>query len=153
MLKQQNKLLNEENKLLKKEKENLITKLDSFISNDQQIVKIEEKYKILIDEKIKIIDDLKSILNRNVPESKNYNLLDGEKLIAINFKSVDNRINHSIICKNQTKFYEIENQLYKKYPEYAGSENCFMYNGKRINRSINLEDIGINGYIINFEKI
>ena len=63
------------------------------------------------------------------------------------------RINHTIICKNKTKFHEIEGLLYEKYPEYTNCENFFMFNGLTINRWKTLEDNGINGYTIMLKKI
>ena len=130
-------------------------KLDiANLIKDQEIKKIKEKYKILIEEKINTIEELKSKLNGNIGGSKSYNnLLDGEKLIAINFISDDLRINYSIICKNKTKFYLIEGQLYEKYPAYASGKSFFMFNKKRVDRWKTLEENGINGYTIILKKI
>ena len=116
----------------------------------EEIKKLDEKYKKLNDEKMKIIDDLISKMDSNVifPNININSLSSGEKLIAINFTSIDQRINHSIICKNKTKFHEIEGELYAKYPEYAENDNYFMFNGLKINRWKTLEEIGINGYNI-----
>ena len=134
--------------ILRKRNEDLKKKEDKI---NQEIKKIEEKYKISNEEKIKIINDLKSKLNRNITQSNK--LLDGEKLIALNFISVDQRINHTVICKNKTDFHIVEAQLYEKYPEYKDSDNFFMFNGNKINRWKNLEDYGIHEYTIMLKKI
>ena len=137
-----------ENQKLRKENENLKKKLAEFnLIKEQEVKKIEEKYKILI-------DDLKSKLSSNVAESKNHgNLLNGEKIVALNFISVDQGINHTIICKNKLKFYDVEGQLYEKFPEYENDKNFFIFNGDRINRCGTLEDNGIYAYTIMLKKI
>ena len=120
---------------------------------DQEIQNIKEKYKILNEEKNQNIDGLILRLNNNLPKHKDYNeSLDGDKLIAINFRSEDQHINHSIICRNKTKFNVLEEQLYEKYPEYVDGENIFMFNETTINKLKNLEDNGICGYTIMVKK-
>ena len=53
-----------------------------------------------------IIDDLTSKINSTISTNINNNaLFCGEKFIAINFISTDQRINNCIICKNMTKFH------------------------------------------------
>ena len=155
-LKNENKMMKNEFKILNQERSNLKIKVDNLdLIRYEEIKKLDEKYKQLSDEKMKIIDDLTSKMNCNivVPDINNNPLSSGEKLIAINFVSVDQRINHNIICKNKTKFHEIEGELYTKYPEYAESDNFFMFNGLKINRWKTLEEIGIHGYTIILNKI
>ena len=147
-LRKENDLLNKINQKLRKENENLTKKLAELnLIKDQEIKQIEEKYKILINK-------LKSKLSSNVVESKNYViLLDWKKLVALNFISVDQCINHTIICKNKTKFHEAEGQLYEKFPEYVDDRNFFMFNENRINSWGTIEDNGIHGYTIMLKKI
>ena len=129
---------------MEEENESLKKKLAVLnLSKGQKVKNIEEKYKILI--KGKIVDDFKSKLSNN--------LLDGEKLVALNFISDNQDINHAIICKNKMKFLDVEGQLYEKFPEYRDSENIFMFNGKTINRGKTLEDNGIYAYTIMLQKI
>ena len=141
---------------LMKERDNLKEKVDNMkIVKNEEIKKLDEKYKNLIDEKTKIINNLTSKVNSNFVGSNISNniLSNGEKLIAVNFISVDQRINHNIICTNKTKFYEIEVELYDKYPEYKENDNYFMFNGFKINRWKTLEENRINGYTIILNKI
>ena len=120
---------------------------------DEEIKKLNEKYKKL-DEKMKIIDNLILKMNNNVVGQKTNNTLSfGEKFIAINFISLDQRINHSIICKNNTNFHEIEKELYLKFPEYEKNYNKIIYNGLNVNKWKTLEDNGIHGYTIILNKI
>ena len=151
-LREEKDSLNKENQKLREENESLKKKIELILAKDQEIKKIEEKYKKLIEGKT--VDDLKSKISNDTVESKNYsNLLNGEKLVAINFQSVDQRINHTIICKNTTKFHVIEGQLYEKFPEYEDSENLFMFNGSIIKRWRSLEENGIHGYTLMLQKL
>ena len=157
-LENRNKQLKNENEILRKENENLKEKLNNLnLIRDKEIKNVEKKYKTSIEEKDKKIQDLLLKLKNNNVDNKNYNnSLDeekGDKLIAINFISVDQRINHTIICKNKTKFFVVEEQLYEKYPEYLEDENFFMFKGHKINRFKTLEDNEIEPYTIIVKKI
>ena len=151
----ENQILKDRNKTLEKENNNLKIELNKLnLIKDVKTVKINDNYKTSIEEKVKMIENFKSELNKNVVEYKKYNeLKNEEKLIAINFISVDQRVNHSIICNNKTKFHEIENQLYEKYPEYGDNDNYFIFNGNKIKRFKSLEENEILGYTIILQKI
>ena len=148
-------MLKNENRILRKENENLNGKLNNLnIIKDQEIKNIKKKYKTSIEGRDKKIQDLLLKLKNNNVENKNYNnSLDNEKLIAVNFISVDQLINHTIICKNKTKFFTVEEQLYEKYPQYLEDTNFFLFKGHPINRFKTLEDNGIVPYTILLKKI
>ena len=118
----------------------------------------DQYYKTLIDENQKIINNLKMQLynNNNIVgqmiDNNYYNLLVGEKLVALNFVSVDQQINQTIICKNKTEFHNIESILYNKFPQYKEEENYFMCNGNKIKKFKTLEENGINAYTIILNK-
>lgn len=148
-------MLKNEIQVLKNERDDLKLKLDKFnIVKDSEIKLLEAKYQKLIDGKMKIIDDLILKMNVNVitPDNKNNILSSGEKLIAVNFISFDQRINHTIICKNKTEFHEIEKELYIKYPEYTENDNYFTFGDLKINRWKTLEENSIYGYTIMLNK-
>jgi len=84
--------------------------------------------------KDKIIEDLRLKLAR-FP----FELSEGEKLISIIFTSTDQKIHYSIICKNTDIFYNLELKLYQKYNELSDLENYFTVNGRRVNKTKNLE--------------
>ena len=68
-------------------------------------------------------------------------LEEGEKLMVLNFKSVDQKIqNHSIICKNTDIFNYIEKKLYDDFKEYYDTENYFTVNGNKIHKLKNLDE-------------
>ena len=90
-------------------------------------------------EKEKEIKELKMKLIR-------YPLLlnDGDKLMSLIFTSADQVIHHSVICKNNELFSEVENRLYDDgFPEYKESENFFTFNGLKINKNKTVEENNI----------
>ena len=54
-------------------------------------------------------------------------------MMCIHFISTDNTIQFSVPCIDTDTFAEVE-KLYKKYPEYRETNNCFLYKGKNILR-------------------
>ena len=77
-----------------------------------------------------------------------------EKIISVIFKSYDQNILYSIICKNTDNFKKIEKKFYEKYPEYKNTKNCFISNGKKIDSSKNLDENKIkNSDIITFKRV
>jgi len=67
----------------------------------------------------------------------------GEKLISVIFTSSDQNMYYSVICKNTQKFNELEQKLYKNYPEYSESNNYFVINGNIVNKDKSLEENNI----------
>ena len=62
----------------------------------------------------------------------------------MNIISSDQKIFYAIPCSGNSIFAEIEEILYKEYPEYRETNNTFLANGKEILRfkSINDNQIG-----------
>ena len=90
-------------------------------------------------EKEKEIKELKLKLSR-------YPLLlnDGDILMSLIFTSADQVIHHSVICKNNELFINVENRLYDDgFPEYKESENFFTFNGLKINKNKTVEENNI----------
>ena len=100
---------------------------------------------IIIKELNKEIDKLKEKLSRYP-----FELSKGEKLLSVIFTSSDQNMYYSIICKNTQKFTELEEKLYNDYPEYSKSNNYFIINGNRVNKTKSLDEnkIGNNDIII-----
>ena len=63
-------------------------------------------------EKEKEVKDLKIKLARYP-----FNLDEGEQLISIMFKTYEEDIQYSIVCKNTDSLSKIELEFYKDYPE------------------------------------
>ena len=135
----ENELDNEKNKNKKLEK--IIYELKNKIKENQKhnnisIKEIEkESLYITILEKDKEISELKNKLSR-FP----FELNEGEQLMVINFKSVDQYLlNYSVVCKNTDIFNKIENKLYEDNPHYYRTENYFTVHGNKIHKNKSLE--------------
>ena len=87
----------------------------------------------------KLLDEIKKIKS-NIP----FEILPGEKIMSIIFKSDDQNILYSVLCKNTDKFERLENIIYDKYPEYKKYEKYFLFKGEKINEIKTLEENKIN---------
>ena len=144
---------NDKNKNLELKIKELNTELDLLqekynkLKNLQQIegqvpidnTEIRDSLYESVFEKDKEIKELKLKLSR-------YPLLlnDGDKLMSLIFNSADQVIHHSVICKNNELFSNVENRLYDDgFPEYKESENFFTFNGLKINKNKTVEENNI----------
>ena len=82
------------------------------------------------------MNNLKSQLNNN-------NILNNIKFvdtIAINIISSDKNLNYTTKCLKTNIFAEVEENLYKEYPQYRETNNSFIANGKQILRFKTIEE-------------
>ena len=101
----------------------------------------------LISEKDKELNNLKlqlkniSNINKNNLNNSSINQNTDK---CITFISNDQNIIYGIPCSGNSIFAEIEEKLYKEYPEYRETNNIFLANGKEILRfkTINDNNIG-----------
>ena len=146
--------------LLKKQNEDYKKKINQLEKRINELEKIiEEKDKNINKQKIKndeLDKKIKELLNlqKNIVGKdkikeledeiklfrKFYNFLPEEKLITINFISVDQQLNCVMIAKNTEVFTKIEADLYNKNEKYKLTENYFLVGGKKINRNLTLKD-------------
>ena len=149
----------EENNNKKENKEiniNMIEEEDNEANKNSLIIELNKELKNLndnltnsvnIDKMNELLEEIR--IKDKIISSYPVQLLEGEKLLSVIFVSIDKKINYSVICKNTSKFNEIENILYDAYPEYIEKENYFVVNGKDINKYESLEFNNIqNNYII-----
>ena len=61
-------------------------------------------------------------------------------MIALNFKSMDQKINYAIPCLLKDLFVDVEKKLYEQFPKYRETNNCFLVNGKSILRFKTIEE-------------
>ena len=63
---------------------------------------------------------------------------------SVSFISTDSSMFYSIACSGNDTFAEVEEKLYKQYPEYRETNNTFLANGNVILRfkTINQNNIG-----------
>ena len=72
------------------------------------------------------------INNINVPNNNfNININD---MMCVNFVSSDQKIHFGIACIKSNIFAEIEEKLYKEYPQYRETNNNFLANGMQVLR-------------------
>ena len=62
-------------------------------------------------------------------------------MMSVIFKSLDEKLLYSIICKNTDKFNKLENKIYeiKDFEEYADCDNYFIVNGNKVIKHKTLE--------------
>ena len=63
-----------------------------------------------------------------------------EKPMAVNFRTVDQRINFPMICYYSQNFSELEQNLYIEFPDLNQENTVFVYNGNTIDKSISIKD-------------
>ncbi len=59
---------------------------------------------------------------------------------SVTFISTDQSICYSVPCFAKNTFAEVEEKLYKEYPEFRETNNTFLANGKEILRFKTIED-------------
>jgi len=147
--KQDNILIKKQNEIYK----NKINELENKIQNLELIIK--EKDNIIneynqIKEFKNMSDDNNNYINRikeletEIEKYKNYCLLPGEKLITINFISIDQTINFNTFAKKTDNFAKLKASLYENYPQLKETENYFLVNGKKVNKHKTLDENKIN---------
>ena len=126
--KNKNKVLEEKIKIFENSQKNYALNKKNLNSKEELLNSI-----ILKD---KELNELKIKLGRYPIE-----LNEGEKLMTVNFTSVDSRIqNYSLICKNTDMFNALEKRLYDDYKEYYDTENFFTVKGIKVHKLKSLEE-------------
>ena len=157
-----NTLLQENSNLNKKiyELEELSKKTvinNSINKNNLEYDKLMKDYNNLKNDYNKLMNDYKIIWNekkklKRENDEKNNNKI-VNKDINVKFISIDQQINFDITCSGDSTFAEIEELLYREYPDYRETNNIFLANGKEILRfkSINENNIGEGIQIILYQ--
>ena len=141
--------LNKANKIIEKQRieiQDLTNKINSFKNLNEQIniFKNEIKRK---DGKINQLllqlqndSKLNNNVNMNIPKKQ----IDLEDMRCVTFITTDQSLFYGISCSGNDVFAEIEEKLYKEYPEYRETNNTFLANGIEILRfkTINYNKIG-----------
>ena len=61
-------------------------------------------------------------------------------MMSVNFISNDQQVHYSIPCIPNNTFAEVEEKLYKQFPEYRETNNQFLANGKEVLRFKTIND-------------
>jgi predicted RNase H-like nuclease (RuvC/YqgF family) len=113
---------------------NLENELNKYQNNNslQNIIKQKELE----------IENLKlQLKNNNIKEEKK--LFGFDDIQIVNFISSDSKVHFIIKCVKNDTFAEIEEKLYREYPEYRETNNMFLANGKQILRFKTIEQNNI----------
>ena len=111
------------------ELQNKLNNYDIKINNLNREI---NNYKNIILQKELELNNLKSQLNNNINNiSNNVNFND---IIVVNFISSDQIVHYAAKCLKTNTFAEVEERLYKQYPQYRETNNNFIANGTQILR-------------------
>ena len=117
----------EQQKLTINELQNKLNNSNNIINNLNNEI---NNYKNIISKKDLELNNIKSQLNNNIPNN-NVNFND---IMCVNFISSDQNVHFSVPCLKTNTFAEIEEKLYKQYPQYRETNNNFLANGTQVLR-------------------
>ena len=117
----------EQQKLTINELENKLKNINNIINNLNNDI---DKYKNIISQKDIELNNIKSQLNNNIPNN-NVNFND---IMCVNFISSDQNVHYAATCLKTNTFAEVEEKLYKQYPQYRETNNNFLANGTQVLR-------------------
>ena len=136
-----NEINNLKNELIKAKKvieyqkltiQELQNKLNNYNITINNLNNDINKYKNIISQKDIELNNLKSQLNNNInniPQNVNFN-----DVMCVMFISPDQNVHFAVSCLKSNTFAEIEEKLYKQYPQYRETNNTFIANGTQILR-------------------
>ena len=127
--------LDKANKIIEQQK-NKITNLQNQLNNlnncNYNNINLIQSYQTLINQKEQEINKLKLKLQNNTPQDGEF--VNRNEMIAVNFVSTDSKLHFAVPCVETNTFAEVEEILYKKFPEYRETNNTFMANGGEVLR-------------------
>ena len=155
ILKIENEKLNSEITKLNNElmnAKNIIFNMNNIQQNNQGNNNIINYLQNIIQIKEQEINDLKKNLEQNIfiNKTKTINFND---ILLVHFISIDQNIKYSIKCLKDETFAEVEEKLYKNFPECRERNNNFLCGGRLILRFKKICDNSIkDGDTILFDK-
>ena len=125
--------LNKANKIIEQQK-NTIINLQNQLNNlnNYNNINLIQSYQNIINKKEQEINKLKLELQNNNPHIKKY--FDINKMMAVNFISTNSELHFAVPCIDNNTFAEVEEKLYKQFPEYRETNNTFLANGQPVLR-------------------
>ena len=132
-----NKLKNEltkANKVIEQQKltiNELQNKLNNYNNTINNLNKDINNYRNIISKKDIELNNYKSQLNNTNISNNNVNFND---IMCVHFISSDQNVHFSSTCLKTNTFAEIEEKLYKQYPQYRETNNTFLANGMQVLR-------------------
>ena len=132
-----NKLKNEltkANKVIEQQKltiNELQNKLNNYNNIINDLNKDINNYKNIISKKDIELNNYKSQLNNTNIQNNNVNFND---IMCVQFISSDQNVHYAVPCIKTNTFAEVEEKLYKQYPQYRETNNTFLANGMQVLR-------------------
>ena len=123
----------EQQKLTIQELQNKLNNYNNTINNLNNDI---NNYKNIISKKDLELNNLKSQLNNNINNIPSHSNFDS----CVNFISSDQNVHYAITCEKTNTFAEIEEKLYKQYPQYRETNNTFIANGTQVLRFKTIEE-------------
>ena len=123
--------LNKANKIIEKQKSTineLQNKLNSYNTNINN-------YQNIINQKDLELNNLRMQLNNmnnNIQSNKVF--IDSNDNMTVNFISSDQNVHFAVSCLKTNTFAEVEEKLYKQYPQYRETNNSFLAHGSQVLR-------------------
>ena len=71
---------------------------------------------------------------QNIGKTNEKKFIPAEEIMCVFFSSMDQKVNFAIPCASNEIFAEVEEKLYKEYPEYRETNNYFIANGAQVLR-------------------
>ena len=122
------------NKIIEKQKltiNELQNKLNNFNTNINN-------YQNIINQKDLELNNLRMQINNmnnmNNNIQSNNMFINKNDMVSVNFISMDQNVHFSVACLKTDIFAEIEEQLYKQYPQYRETNNSFLAHGSQVLR-------------------
>ena len=131
-----NEIINLKNQLTKANKiiEQQKLKIDELQNKLKNYNNTIDNYNNIINQKDIELNNLKAQLNNtnnNIDNNIHININD---IMSVNFISMDQNVHFSVGCLKTNTFAEVEEKLYKQYPEYRETNNNFIANGSQVLR-------------------
>ena len=117
----------EQQKLTINELQNKLNNYNNIINNLNNDI---NNYRNIISKKDIELNNYKSQLNNNIPNNKVY----FNDIMSVHFISSDQNVHYSVTCLKTNTFAEVEEKLYKQYPQYRETNNTFLANGMQVLR-------------------
>ena len=123
---------------IKQKLEELTNKLKLYENTSSDAInKRKELQKLLNEKKIELKE-----LQTKFPNLKSVDK-QGDKIIVVNFVSINQDIQFPIACKNTDIIERLEEKFYNEYPKYKEKNTYLTINGKIIKRFKSLDENGI----------
>ena len=117
----------EQQKLTINDLQNKLNNNTTIINNLNNTI---NNYQNIINQKELELNNLRSHLgNNNIRKN-----VDFDDIMYVNFISSDQNVHYAASCLKTNTFAEIEEKLYKQYPQYRETNNNFIANGTQVLR-------------------